>query len=96
MEEHWFEKLAISSVMDLIIETPYLAFLIDNKHKGKTKRIVIMNKHHQQIIGEILWFGRWRQYCFFPANHMATVWNKTCLEDVQKVIKELMEERKKK
>jgi hypothetical protein len=92
---------AISPHVDLLKETSYLVFLIDRKYndppsKKKTKRILIVNKHHQQIIGEILWFGRWRQYCFFPANYTTTVWNTTCLEDVQSVIKELMDERKKK
>ncbi len=41
---------------------------------------------------EIKWYGRWRQYCFFPEE--GAIWNTRCLEDVQEVIKALMDERK--
>ena len=59
---------------------------------GKTKTIFIINIHHDEVIGEIKWFSRWRQYCFFPNN--STIWNPHCLNDVSTVIKELMDERK--
>jgi hypothetical protein len=79
--------------MESIKETKYLSFVINYvKGKGKTKVIDIVNNHYHEVIGEIKWFGRWRQYCFFPIAE--TVWNKTCLDDVQEVIKNLMEERK--
>jgi hypothetical protein len=76
---------------EIIKETKYLLFTV-NCIKGKTKVIDIVNLHHHEVIGEIKWFGRWRQYCFFPIAE--TVWNKTCLDDVQEVIKKLMDERK--
>jgi hypothetical protein len=59
---------------------------------GKTKTIFIINIHHDEVLGEIKWFSRWRQYCFFP-NH-STIWNKDCLDEVNSVIKDLMDERK--
>jgi hypothetical protein len=79
--------------MEVIKETKYLLFAI-NCVKGKTKVIDVINIHHNEFIGEIKWFSRWRQYCFFPVPE--TIWNKTCLEEVNSVITELMEERKKK
>jgi hypothetical protein len=79
--------------MEVLKETKYLLFAV-NCVKGKTKVIDIVNLHHHEVIGEIKWFGWWRQYCFFPIAE--TVWNPKCLDDVQSVIKELMEERKKK
>ena len=77
--------------MKIIKETQYLAF-VETPTRGKTKVIAIVNRHHEQIIGEIRWFGRWRQYCFFPYND--TVWNTTCMDDVNSVIGELKNERK--
>jgi hypothetical protein len=32
------------------------------------------------VLGEIKWFGRFRQYAFFPAND--TVFNPACLRDI--------------
>jgi len=78
--------------MEIIKETAYLDFADAEVKDRKTKIIAVINKHHQEIIGEIRWFGKWRQYCFYPYNE--TVWNKTCLDDVQEVIKKLMDERK--
>ena len=76
--------------MIIIKETKYLGF-IDIEAKQKTKIISIVNIHHDEAIGEIRWFSRWRQYCFFPYD--GTIWNTTCMEDVQTVINELKEER---
>jgi len=41
-------------------------------------------------LGEIRWFGRWRQYCFFPEQD--TVWNKGCLQDVIEALDSLNRE----
>ena len=84
--------------MIVLKETKYLAFAIPDEVEGvvkkKTKEVAIINIHHEEVIGEIRWFSKWRQYCFYPYEN--TIWNTTCLEDVQSVIKELMDERKKK
>ena len=77
--------------MEVFKETKYLAFVIAPTEK-KTLTVAIINRHHQEIIGEIKWFAKWRQYCFFP--YKDTVWNTTCMDDVHSVIKELMEQRK--
>lgn len=77
--------------MEIIKETKYLAFVIFPTEK-KTKTIAIINRHHDEVIGEIRWFSRWRQYCFFPYD--GTIWNTDCMSSVEDVIKELMEERK--
>lgn len=31
-------------------------------------------------LGHVSWFGRWRQYCFFPDE--ATVFERQCLRDI--------------
>jgi len=69
----------------------YLNFEVDDHYEGKTKRIVVVSKRHLSILGEIKWYGPWRQYTFFPEE--ATIWNTVCLEDIQTEIKRLMDER---
>ena len=77
--------------MTTIKETQYLRF-IDLEARTKTKIIAVVNIHHDEQIGEIKWFGKWRQYCFYPNGN--TIWNVNCLNDVNSVITNLMEERK--
>lgn len=79
--------------MEILKETEYLKFIVVPQ-RSKTKIIDIINIRHDEVIGEIKWFGRWRQYCFYPNDN--TIWNKTCLDDVQEVIYILMNERKNK
>jgi len=79
--------------MRILKETEYLRF-IDFPPREKTKVVAVMNKHHEEIIGMIKWFAKWRQYCFFPVNN--TVWNINCLNDINSVITMLADERKKK
>ena len=78
--------------MKTLKETKYLRFIDVEAYRQKTKIISIVNIHHDEVIGEIKWFSKWRQYCFSP--NFNTIWNKECLEDVNSIIKELMDERK--
>jgi hypothetical protein len=77
--------------MKIIKETAYLDFADVEVKNRKTKIVAVINKHHQEIIGEIRWFGKWRQYCFYPYNE--TVWNIGCLEAIQEAIGDLTRER---
>jgi hypothetical protein len=74
--------------MKLLKETKYLDFFDLETKNRKTKHVAVINKHHQEIIGEIKWFGKWRQYCFFP--YIDTVWNRDCLKSIIEVINDLM------
>jgi hypothetical protein len=46
----------------------------------------------QVLIGEIKWFGRWRQYAFFPAT--ACVFSEGCMTEIATFIREQMSTRK--
>jgi hypothetical protein len=81
--------------LDLMKETKYLTFYSGPSGSGKTKLVVIMpleHGHGTKALGRIKWFGRWRQYAFFP--EPGTVWNPECMDDVTSVIKRLMEDRR--
>lgn len=58
---------------------------------GSTKTFDVRATKTGTKLATIKWFGRWRQYAMFP--EPGTVWNKDCLEDVNRMLARLMEER---
>lgn len=60
--------------------------------KRKTPIYEIRNKHSGSNIGTVAWYGRWRQFCFFPFG--ATIWSTGCLDDLKDVIAKAMDERR--
>lgn len=77
---------------DMYEETEHLDFDFVG-YTGKTHIITVINKHSDDYIGEIKWFGRWRKYCFFPVE--GTVYDAKCLHDISNFLVELMNDRKK-
>ena len=69
----------------------YINF-VEVESKGKTSVWMCLSKDAYKL-GEVKWYGPWRQYCFFPEN---AIFNKGCLEDVNDFIKQLMDLRKNK
>jgi len=57
----------------------YLEFQL-LEQKPKTKVIGVYSKKSGDRLGRIKWFGRWRQYTFFP--EFETVFNIECLNDI--------------
>jgi hypothetical protein len=79
--------------MEIIKTTKYLVFIKEDRPENKkTDTIIVSNIHHNQTIGYIKWYSNWRQYCFFPYGD--TIWNTDCLEEINNLIKDLMNERK--
>ena len=73
-------------------EYTYIAFQeIGSSESGKTTRWTVRNRRSSDPIGKILWYGPWRQYCFFPDD--ATVYSVGCLADIQDFIGQLKESR---
>ena len=70
----------------MIPESRYLEFY-KVANLPKTDVWDILSKEHGFKLGTIKWFGRWRQYCFFPCSE--TVFNVECLSDIQDFIKQL-------
>ena len=70
----------------------YLAFTEQHLPGHKTLSIEVRSAVHGDLLGRIKWFGRWRQYAFFPES--GTVWNPDCLRDVNDRIASLMEARR--
>ena len=66
--------------------------LVDRKPKTVVMHVV--SNMDGQILGEISWFGRWRQYTFDPESH--TTFNNGCLQDVADVLTSLNEEHRQK
>ena len=60
---------------------------------GKTEVWNILSKSSGWILGQIKWYGAWRQYCFFPSPN--SVFNLECMVDIKKLILELKAKRSK-
>lgn len=73
-------------------ESRYLTFRRASVAGRKTDVVYVHSRSSGVPLGKIAWFGRWRQFCFYP--EATTVFNSGCMADIQKVIAELMEERK--
>ncbi len=58
------------------------------KMKPKTQVWGCFNNSSDGKLGEIKWYGPWRQYCFFPFGE--TVFNMGCLTDINHFIKLLV------
>ncbi|MDR1954303.1 MAG: hypothetical protein LBQ21_07545 [Clostridiales Family XIII bacterium] len=71
----------------------YITFAEVEREGRKTKIFAIINNLSGAVLGNIIWYGPWRQYCFFPAGDHV-VFNKGCLEDICGFITCLMDERK--
>ena len=59
---------------------------------GKTEVWNILSKTSGFILGQIKWYGAWRQYCFYPSPN--SIFNIGCMDDIKKMINELMSARK--
>lgn len=65
---------------------------VETGDTGKTKIWSVVSVGHE-LIGHIKWYGPWRQYCLF--SNGISIWNRECLEDVERFIHEQMLSRKK-
>jgi hypothetical protein len=70
----------------------YLTFLQRPRREGRKTDEVAVFGRRDTYLGEIKWFGRWRQYAFFP--EAGTVWNTDCLAEVSAQILKLMAARR--
>lgn len=70
----------------------YIRFQEIIKINKKTKTFLIINNTYNNVLGEIKWNSKWRQYCFYPVNE--TIFSVGCLNDINNQITELMNERK--
>lgn len=67
--------------------TEYLRFFEGVSASGRTKDIMIYSARRVELLGRIAWFGRWRQYAFYPMT--ATVWNHQCMWEVMEEVAKL-------
>jgi len=72
--EELFEKLMVENQM----EYKYLIFRV-LAEKPKTKVWGCFSRHGDKL-GEVRWFARWRQYCYFP--EVDTIYSSGCLADI--------------
>ena len=66
-------------------------YFIKVEDKPKTSIWHCRNDRSDDLLGEIKWYGPWRQYCFYPVPE--TIFNVGCLEDINHFIGQLKAER---
>lgn len=72
--------------------TKYITYVeMPAYRKIKTKIFEVVSTSNRETLGTIKWYGPWRQYVFFPESE--TIWNTTCLQDINNFISELMKDR---
>lgn len=58
----------------------YLNFSEPVKISKRTVVVKVSNARSKDRLGEIRWYGPWRQYCFYPVH--ATIFNRGCLREI--------------
>lgn len=58
----------------------WLEFIELPNEGRKTKKFRVVSRQHGYPLGEIRFFNRWRQYCFYPGPD--TVFNRSCMKDI--------------
>lgn len=75
-----------------VYKAKWIDFMDVSSQAKKTKTFLVINRESKTQIGEVKWYGAWRQYSFFP--NPKTVYERQCLLDIAKFINQLMVERK--
>lgn len=71
----------------------YLRFVEDTSIPGLATRVILVQSTRSSaLLGHIRWFGRWRQYTFWPRPN--TTFNQSCLAEINGQIRDLMAERR--
>lgn len=62
--------------------TEYIRFVeqLFQPTNRKTKIYEVRSITTDVVLGEIKWFGRWRQFCFYPREN--TIFNRDCLQKI--------------
>jgi hypothetical protein len=64
----------------------YIHFVII-ANKPRTQVYSCRNNRSMDELGQIKWYGPWRQYCYFPT--VQAVYSAGCLKDIQDFMEEL-------
>lgn len=70
----------------------YLTFERDARESATRKTDVwdVVATRSGELLGTIKWFGRWRQYAFFPRSQ--TIFNPECLDTIARKCESLTRE----
>ena len=65
-------------------------------HTGKTRGFDVITKPGGYVLGDISWYGPWRQYCFTPVDDAGPlVFNSECLDLITDFLKDINIEHRK-
>lgn len=67
-------------------EYVYLTF-VKVESTSKTEKYMCLNKKSGGQLGEVKWYGAWRQYCYFPL--VQAIYSSGCLNDIADFLNQL-------
>ncbi len=70
----------------------WVKFVDASRPHLKTKHVEVRGVGGDTLLGTIAWFGRWRQYAFYPES--LTIFSDSCLDAVKREVQRLNLERK--
>jgi len=74
-------KPNLEVVSSTLTKGTYIDFRLHSlSPSGKTKTWKVQNRDNSILIGEVMWFSRWRKYIFAPYDGM--VFEETCLHEI--------------
>ena len=81
--------------MTIVEMYKYIHFVVIEE-KPKTKVWSCRNNNSGTELGQVKWYGPWRQYCYFPTFNppQFTVYNVSCFEDIIDFIRKVTEDRR--
>lgn len=71
----------------LVKTTKFMTFHEQTPRLGKHPVIDVHNRRSMGLLGQIVWYTPWRQFCFFPEPN--TVFNDSCMNDIISFMHEL-------
>jgi len=74
------------------MEYKHLQFIEVEVGEKKTKQFEVQSLYDSSQLGNIHWYGGWRQYVFEPS--FETRWSWDCLKELSEFIKMIMDARK--
>ena len=69
-----------------MVKYKYIHFVVIKELK-KTKIYGCYNNNSSEKLGEVKWYGPWRQYCYFPT--VQAIYSTGCLNDINDFINKL-------
>jgi len=85
-------RVSLIQPIEVVAENKYIEIHLTERKKKTSVYRIIKKQGFNNILGEIRWFRKWRQYCFFPVD--GTIFNDGCLITILDFLEKLKKKRR--